>query len=80
MGKKVFIKDANFKSYGNDLYWDALLYENNVFTKLKWTGYDDKYWWENVAPQRGRKVVDGRTFEIDFNEDKIYEIKNLEEK
>jgi len=78
--EEKFIKDAQFKSYGNDLFWDVLLYENGKFTKLKWKGYDDAYWWKNVAPKRGRQVVDGRTFEIDFEEDKVYEIKDLEEK
>lgn len=55
--------EAKFSQSNNDLHWS--LYAGDDGT-IRWTGYDDRYWWENVSPtdlarKRVGKVT-GRTF------------------
>lgn len=55
---------ARFDKLRRDLYWN-LWHEGREF---KWGGYDDRYWWDNVAPkpETRRRTVDGITLELDF--------------
>jgi hypothetical protein len=44
---------------------------------VRWSGYNDRNWWENVAPSdqaRIRKTKCGRTFEIDFKTNEVFEL------
>ena len=57
---------ADFQRLGNDLYWKIYAGEDGF---IRWTGYDDAYWWKSVSMsdgftrQLGRKT--GRVFELD---------------
>lgn len=76
--EKRLLGQAIMTSYSNDLYWGFTHcdYDNNKFYHLKWRGYNDNYWWNNVCTQDNynRKTVDEKVFEIDFNTYNVYEI------
>jgi hypothetical protein len=36
---------ATFNSYSRDLYWSRFIDGKTC----RWSGYDDTYWWNNVA-------------------------------
>ena len=57
---------ATFNSLGRDLFWKHYDIKDGF---IRWGGYDDANWWENVAPKmRERKgTVTGRTYRIDFD-------------
>ena len=45
---------AEFSSLGRDLFWKLPILEyygnsNAYFEILRWTGYDDANWWNNVS-------------------------------
>ena len=72
---------ATFSKLRNDLFWEYLHYENCEFFWCKWTGYNDEYWWNNVAPKYRIKEVIGdkgtvKTFGIDFRTNEVKELKN----
>lgn len=64
---------AKFSQLRNDMYWE--LYEMVTTTdhkvtwdKLRWVGYDDEYWWTNVATQDSFQVqigASGRKYRLD---------------
>lgn len=37
---------AVFSSIGRDMYWT---HRDNQDGSIRWTGYDDGYWWSKVA-------------------------------
>lgn len=37
---------SNFTQLRNDLYWSVYAGEDS---NIRWSGYDDLYWWDNVA-------------------------------
>jgi hypothetical protein len=47
---------------------------NGVY--VKWSGYNDAYWWTHVAPSdaRIRTIPCGRKFEIDFKTCEVFEL------
>jgi len=47
--------EAKFCQLRNDLYWELFTLEDG---KIRWTGYDDDFWWNKVStdPQFFRKV------------------------
>jgi hypothetical protein len=56
---------ATFTSLNNDLYWKV--FDRN-YNYVRWIGYDDRNWWENVATQeswRRRVGSDGRVYTLD---------------
>lgn len=64
------VKTADFDSLGRDLFWR---YRDSQDGTIRWTGYDDANWWQNVAPaNRDRKgPVTGRTYRIDYETDVV---------
>lgn len=38
---------AKFGQSRNDMYWSLYAGEDKF---IRWGGYDDAYWWQNVAP------------------------------
>ena len=80
---------AKFESYTNDMYWTICFFDDNLWFKFVWTGYNDDYWWTKVAPTKTRKTVIGKnidgklsdkkiTLEIDFTKCIAKEILNEE--
>lgn len=59
------IRKAEFKYMGRDLYWKLYDTQDGF---IRWMGYDDANWWQNVAPtvreRTGHKS--GRIYRIDF--------------
>ena len=80
--RKPLSGKAEFKSYRNDMFWDffAIDYDNNYdIVKVKWMGYNDDYWWKNVATTDEAQVrvgSNGRKYRINFN---TCEVKEVEE-
>lgn len=63
-------KQASFTQLSNDLYWRV--YDGQDF--IRWTGYDDANWWNNVANQdsfRRRVGSDGRVYTLDPDTDTV---------
>lgn len=58
---------AEFDQLRNDLYWKFPAGADGL---IRWTGYDDDYWWERVSKdprtRTRRGEITGRTFVIDF--------------
>ena len=53
---------ATFNSYSRDLFWSYFIDGKTC----RWTGYDDNYWWTNVA------ISD--QFQIRKHKDKYYKL------
>ena len=58
---------ARFQQLRNDLFWEVFDREQDKF--IKWMGYDDSYWWNNVANSeqfqvRGKYRLDPFTNEV----------------
>jgi hypothetical protein len=58
---------AEFTSLGRDLYWKVYAGTDGF---VRWGGYDDRNWWDNVAPTDHARTrfgkATGRRFVIDF--------------
>ena len=59
---------ANFTKIRNDMYWSILDPQDGF---IRWSGYDDGYWWDNVSKSDRACArigeITGRIFIIDFN-------------
>jgi hypothetical protein len=58
---------ARFQRLRNDLFWEIFDREQDKF--IKWMGYDDSFWWNNVANSeqfqvRGKYRLDPFTNEV----------------
>lgn len=58
---------ATHTQLSNDLYWKVYAGEDGF---VRWFGYNDRNWWDNVAPLEHTRTrvgkVTGRKFTIDF--------------
>lgn len=55
---------ARFSQSRNDMYWSIYAGDAGF---VRWTGYDDDYWWKNIAPSKNwqkRTAKDGRVFTL----------------
>ena len=61
---------AEFQCLGNDLYWKFYDPQDGF---IRWVGYDDDNWWQNVAPKRRDRIgeVSGRTYRINFDTNEV---------
>ena len=49
----IATEKAKFTHLNRDLFWRLYTLEDG---SIRWTGYDDSNWWDNVAPKvRDRK-------------------------
>ena len=59
---------AEFSQSRSDLHWRVWAGEDKF---IRWAGYDDRNWWQNVATQESKRVrvgpSTGRVFTIDFD-------------
>ena len=58
---------ARFQQLRNDLFWEV--FDSEQGKSIKWMGYDDSYWWNNVAKSeqfqvRGKYRLDPFTNEV----------------
>ena len=75
---------ARFDIHRNDMWWSCSTYIENKadpfeWFELKWKGYNDDNWWDNVAPKACVKEFTGscgtkKTFRIDFHTMLIVEV------
>jgi len=66
------MQTASFDQLRNDLYWKLYAGEDGF---IRWTGYDDRNWWDNVSPtdharNRVGKVT-GRVFRLDHHTSQV---------
>lgn len=62
---------ARFSVYGRDLYWSFFDKDDGF---IRWNGYDDGFWWNNVASgnQFRRRTGDsGRVYVLDPDSDRV---------
>jgi len=72
---------ADFDQLSNDLFWSFYHseysedYKEHHFEKIKWTGYNDSYWWNTVSPEQTKRTCKcGKVFEIDFRTNEVNQI------
>lgn len=72
---------ANLTRYRNDLYWTCYINDdkNNEWYRIKFYGYSDSYWWDNVSEKSKKKIVTGdkgtqKTFELDYKTLEVVEV------
>lgn len=61
----------------NDLSWSVYHRDGDHFEKVSWTGYNDNYWWQNVAPTEQfliRACKCGKKFKLDPDEQTVMEL------
>lgn len=66
------VKKAEFDQHRNDMSWRFYAGEDGT---IRWSGYDDSNWWNNVSPtdharNRVGKVT-GRTYRLDHETNEI---------
>jgi len=65
---------AKFEALRNDLHWELYTSEDGF---IRWTGYNDANWWDNVSVRPEAKIKigknSGRRYIIDF---KTCEVRN----
>lgn len=75
---------AERNQYSNDLFWNCWTssdWKRGKYIageKLEWSGYNDKYWWDNVATDwRFTHQTDskGRTWELNPKTNEVTRIK-----
>lgn len=49
---------AIFSQSRSDMYWKIHTLEDGY---VRWVGYDDSYWWDNVAPTEHFRVSQGKS-------------------
>jgi len=56
---------AEFSQHRNDMHWK--FWTGKTF--VRWTGYDDANWWQNVSMSSNarQRLQDGKTYTINFN-------------
>ena len=63
---------AKFNQSRNDLYWSVFDLDDGF---IRWTGYDDDYWWKNISvkPETQTRIgkVSGRSYRINFETDAV---------
>ena len=86
MGEETQMRElrATFYIHRNDMFWECCTYietEASPFEwfQLKWIGYNDDNWWDNVAPDVCVKEFIGdhgtkKKFRIDFHTMLIVEL------
>ena len=60
MGEYMSSRKARFNKVGNDLFWE--IWDDDTKSFVKWMGYDDTIWWNNVATaniwcQKGKYIL-----------------------
>ena len=70
--------NARYRRLGRDLFWEFYAFnDNNEFIKVKWTGYDDAFWWDNVSITDVAQIStgsDGRRYKINFHTNRVVEV------
>lgn len=76
-------KYAEFDQLNNDLFWTFWHSEWDMskpegskhhFSKIKWTGYNDDFWWSNIATKEGQNVRQcecGKKFALDYDTNEV---------
>lgn len=64
------LRKAEFQSLGRDLYWKLYDTQDGF---IRWSGYDDTNWWQNVAPTVRDRVGkhSGLTYRINFDTNEV---------
>lgn len=76
MSKKL-LGIAKLNKLGNDLYWDYYYFdESNTWHSLKWRGYNDAYWWNEVMPKikDNLKIDNKKKYLIDYETLEVFEV------
>jgi len=66
------VQMANFQKFSNDLIWDIQCHE-----RVRWTGYNDQHWWNEVSTKPGYNRSEcrcGKCFEINFRTREVKEV------
>ena len=67
---------AEFDKLSRDLFWSIYTPDGEL---IRWSGYDDNYWWYNVAHTEkftDRKDNKGNIWRLDANTDEVSLINN----
>lgn len=73
MSTKLATKSQN----RNDLHWEySHMGDDNHFEFIRWTGYDDAYWWGQVAKTQRVQACPkcGAKFELNYSTNEVKEL------
>lgn len=71
------VTDIQYAHLSNDLFWTAYHHDGDHFEKMSWTGYNDAYWWHNVAPTEQfliKACKCGKKFKLNIDEQIVTEV------
>lgn len=83
LGESVmkYIGNANYNSYDNDMFWKMFYKDPKTgeYFKIELSGYNDSYWWNEVAPKKEKFEVIGsegttKSFRIDYKTNEVFEL------
>ena len=78
MGKTYTrIGTAKCNQLGRDLYWSIC--HSNFDEILRWSGYNDAYWWNNVAPSEQFQIREhkGKFYKLDPETDQVFLVQDI---
>lgn len=81
--KALLTGKAEYSIYRNDMFWKSCILdmENFEFFMLRWAGYNDDFWWKNVATKDNTQEVVGdkgtkRRFKLDYQTLEVCEVRD----
>ena len=74
--KKPLKGKAEFNIYRNDMFWKCCIYdaETGLFYHIRWQGYNDSFWWDNVAEKNRITECNGKKFKINYHTLEVVEV------
>ena len=72
--------EAKFSQSRNDMNWS---HWDSFDGFVRWTGYDDAYWWENISVKpewRIRVMESGKSYELNPETGEVFVTAKLEER
>lgn len=81
--KELLTGRAEFRIHRNDMFWSCCLYtyEDGEFEwyHIRWSGYNDAYWWDNVSEKASIVVCKGdkgteKKFKLDYKTLDVVEV------
>ena len=80
--KELLTGRAEFRIYRNDMFWSCCIldFDNNFeFYHIRWVGYNDDNWWDNVSEKasvvtcKGEKGTE-KKFKLNYNTLDVIEV------
>lgn len=82
MKKELLTGKAEFKTYGNDMFWTCCILDSTndfEFFHISWSGYNDAFWWDNVSGKESVTTCKGdkgttKKFKLNYKTLEVVEV------